>query len=173
MLEKDIHLTYTEELTKKSVLYYCWSVTGRLFILALILLVLSLAFLLQYDGSSLVTTLVTFTLIWVPAFLGFLYYVSLKRALTKFRNLPDGKALFGMTADHFSLKVGGASTDLPWTAISRVYQYQDFWIIMLRPRGYFTLPTHNLMPEDKTYILSRIVSRRRSDRGLFPKERQA
>lgn len=174
MLEKDIHLQYTEALTKKSVLYYCWAMTGNRFVIALILSVLGLAFLLQNDDSSpMVISVIIFTLIWVPVFLGILYYVTNKRALTRFRNLPDGKAMFGMTPDHFSLKVGDASTNLPWTSISRVHQYKDFWIVMLRPRGYFTLPTHNLMPEDKVYILKHIVNRRSNDRGLFSRERQS
>lgn len=172
LLGKDIHLTYTEELTKKSVLYYCWTMTGRLFLATFIMLIFGLVYLIQYDGSQMVITLITFTLIWVPAFIGFLYYICRKRALQKFRNLEDGKALFGLSEDHFSLKVGAASTDLPWTAISRVHQYQDFWIVLLRPTGYFTLPTHNLMDEDKRFILSKVVRRRSTDRGVFPKKRK-
>ena len=173
LIEKDIHLNYTEELTKKSVLYYSWSITGHLFVTALILLVLCLVFLIQYDGSSLVITLITFTLIIVPSFLGMIYYITRRRALDKFRKLEDGKVLFGITEDYFSIKVGQAITRLPWTSISRIHQYDEFWVVILRPTGYFTLPTYNLMQEDKDFILGKVVRRRKTDRGLFPRERRA
>lgn len=160
IVEKDIHLQYTEELTKKSVLYFCWSVTGRLFVLAIILSIIGLISLIEYEGSQLVISLITFTLIWVPTLLGLIYYVSHKRALQKFRNLPDGKAIFGIAPDHFSLKVGEASSNVPWTSIRRIHPYQDFWIILLRTGGYFTLPTYNLLPEDKAFIFSKVGNKK-------------
>ncbi len=172
MMEKDIHLQYTEDLTKLSVLYYCWAVTGKLIIWAVALSIFSFFFLTQYEGSTMVTSLIVFTLILVPTFIGFLYYMTRKRALEKFRKLKDGKALFGITEDNFSLTVEGASTTLPWAAIFKIKQHPDFWIIFLRPNGYFTLPTYNLMQEDKDIILQKLAGRRRSGRGLFPKQKR-
>ncbi len=160
-MNKDIHLHYTEDLTKLSALYYCWAVTGRLFVLALAFCILGLIILIQYDGSPMVMSLIVFTLIWVSVLLSLLYYITRKRALAKFHNLVDGKALFAITDDHFSLTTvtPTAAANMPWTAIAKIKQYPDFWIILLRPRGYFTLPLHNLLPEDKEFILKTVKSK--------------
>jgi hypothetical protein len=156
-MNKDIHLHYTEDLTKLSVLYYCWAMTGKLFALAVALGILGLIILIQYDGSPMVMSLIAFTLVWVTALLSLLYYITRKRALAKFRNLKDGKALFGITDNHFSLTTmtAPATPHMPWSSIAKIKQYSDFWIILLRPRGYFILPLHNLLPEDKEFILKK------------------
>ncbi|OFW88544.1 MAG: hypothetical protein A3B66_08775 [Alphaproteobacteria bacterium RIFCSPHIGHO2_02_FULL_46_13] len=155
-MNKDIHLHYTEDLTKLSVLYYCWAMTGKLFALSVVFIILGLIFLIQYDGSPMVVSMIVFTLIWVTCLLSLLYYITRKRALAKFRSLKDGKAIFGITDDHFSLIGTGVTSTLPWSSIAKIKQYPDFWIILLRPRGYFTLPLHNLLPEDKEFILKQV-----------------
>lgn len=157
-MNKDIHLHYTEDLTKLSVLYYCWALTGKLFALTYVLVGLSLVFLIKNGGSSMIITISALTLLIVPLFLGLLYYISRKRALAKFRSLKDGKAIFGITDDHFSLIGTGVTSTLPWSSITKIKQYPDFWIILLRPRGYFTLPLQNLLPEDKEFILKKTPS---------------
>src|SRR3989338_3614981 len=155
-MNKDIHLHYTEDLTKLSVLYYCWAMTGKLFALSVVFIILGLIFLIQYDGSPMVVSMIVFTLIWVTCLLSLLYYITRKRALAKFRSLKDGKAIFGITDDHFSLIGTGVTSTLSWSSIAKIKQYPDFWIILLRPRGYFTLPLHNLLPEDKEFILKQV-----------------
>lgn len=155
-MNKDIHLHFTEDLTKLSVLYYCWAMTGKLFALSVVFIILGLIFLIQYDGSPMVVSMIVFTLIWVTCLLSLLYYITRKRALAKFRSLKDGKAIFGITDDHFSLIGTGVTSTLPWSSIAKIKQYPDFWIILLRPRGYFTLPLQNLLPEDKEFILKKI-----------------
>lgn len=155
-MNKDIHLHYTEDLTKLSVLYYCWAMTGKLFALSVVFIILGLIFLIQYDGSPMVVSMIVFTLIWVTCLLSLLYYITRKRALAKFRSLKDGKAIFGITDDHFSLIGTGVTSTLPWSSIAKIKQYPDFWIILLRPRGYFTLPLHNLLSEDKEFILKQV-----------------
>lgn len=155
-MNKDIHLHYTEDLTKLSVLYYCWAMTGKLFALSVVFIILGLIFLIQYDGSPMVVSMIVFTLIWVTCLLSLLYYITRKRALAKFRSLKDGKAIFGITDDHFSLIGTGVTSTLPWSSIAKIKQYPDFWIILLRPRGYFTLPLHNLLPDDKEFILKQV-----------------
>jgi len=160
-MNKDIHLHYTEDLIKLSVLYYCWAVTGKLFALAVAFCIFGLIFLIEYDGSTMVASLIAFTLVWVTALLSLLYYITRKRALAKFRNLEDGKALFGITDHYFSLTTMTAPTTphMPWSSIAKIKQYPDFWIVLLRPRGYFALPLQNLLPEDKEFILKKANSR--------------
>ena len=163
-MNKDIHLHYTEEMTRLSVLYYCWAVTGKLFAWAVMISFISLIYLMSYDGSPMVASLIVFTLIWATGLLSLLYYITLKRALAKLNNLDNGKALFGITEDGFSLTSPGAPATpaLPWKAIAKIKQYPDFWIILLRPRGYFTLPLYNFLPEDKEFILAKVNKKGRT-----------
>lgn len=156
-MNKDIHLHYTPELTKLAVLYYCWAVTGKLFAWTVMLSILGLVYVMMADGSPMVSSIVMFTLIWVTGLMSLLYYITRKRALVRLDNLDNGKAIFGIADGHFSLTAISPTSDanVPWGSILKIKQYPDFWIILLRPRGYFTLPTYNLLPEDKAFILNK------------------
>jgi hypothetical protein len=165
-MNKDIHLHYTEDLTKLAVLYYCWAVTGKLLLWTFGLSILGVVYLMMSDGSPMVTALIIFTFTWVTALICLLYYITRKRALAKLNNLDNGKALFGITDDHFSLTAISPTSEahIPWTSIIKIKQYPDFWIILLRPRGYFTLPLHNLLPEDREFILQKTGKRKKNFR---------
>jgi hypothetical protein len=53
-------------------------------------------------------------------------------------------------------KSGLGKVELPWTAVKKVWRFPEVWLLFFDGGGYSTLPTAQLDPELRAFILDRI-----------------
>lgn len=73
-------------------------------------------------------------------------------SLGKLRAMPEPEAEFAFDEQGFRVTSGLGEFRLPWSSMSEVWTRPDFWMLIIAPNQFATLPTQNIPPE----ILNRL-----------------
>jgi hypothetical protein len=149
-------LEYSEALVREAVFAFWRRTVGIGFFVALALLACSLAFLLwQGDRSWLVGAMGAF-LFFGLGFALLLYVVHLRNALARFRGMGSPVATLELAEASFSLSSGLGSTSLQWSAVSEVWRFPTFWLLLFSKAQFVTLPLATVPVEARDFIIGRV-----------------
>ncbi len=155
MLHK-ITLNYTESLLRQAVYAFWLRTVGIGFFVALSLLACSLAWMLwRGDRSWLVGALGAFLLLGLGMAV-LVYFVHLRNTLAKFRAMGAPTAVLELGEASFAVSSGLGSSTLAWSAVTEVWCYPSFWLLLFSKAQFVTLPLASAPPEMQAYILSRV-----------------
>ncbi len=149
-------LEYTEPLLREAVFAFWRRTVGVGFFIALALLLGSLAFLVwRGDRSWFVGALGAFFILGL-GFAFVVYFVHLRNALAKFRGMGAPIATLSLDDASFSMSSGLGSTSLQWSAVTEVWRFRSFWLLLFSKAQFVTVPLATVSAEAQAFILSRV-----------------
>lgn len=149
-------LVYNESLIKKAVLSFWWRIIGVKFIVAIVLLNIGLAYGFCVGEKSWLMGIYATTLFFAITFMVALYLIHYRNSIQKFKAMGNPQASLTLSKDSFSLSSGAGSATLPWSSVTEVWQFPDFWLLFFSKSQFSTLPIANLSPELQNFIVERI-----------------
>jgi hypothetical protein len=148
-------LIYSKQLLQQAVLRFWWHTTGTRFFVALAIAAIGFSMLVANgDTSWLVGVLGAVLAIGVVMTIA-VFVVQYRFALSKLKAMGEPRATLSIDEKSVSFSSGAGSTTLPWSAVSKIIQFETFWLLMYSKSQFSTLPTANLSPEIRAYIIER------------------
>lgn len=149
-------LEYTEPLVRGAVVAFWRRTVGIGCFVALALLACSLAFLLWQGDRSWLVGAIGAVLFFGLGFASLVYFVHLRKALSKFRGMGSPVATMELADASFTISSGLGSTSLQWSAVSEVWRFPSFWLLLFSKAQFVTLPLASVPAEAQEFILSRV-----------------
>lgn len=138
-------LVYTWPLMQRATAAYLWRVTGWRFTLAVgLLVVAAVGMVVRGDRSWMLGLFAAGVVIGVLVPLA-LFVQERRRGLQMLRDAQRSPLTLTLSPASFALSssaVGAA--ELPWSRVKDLWQYPDFWFLVLEPPRFVTLPTASL-----------------------------
>ncbi len=151
-------LTYTEPLVRKAVFAFWRRTVGIGFFIALGLLSCSLILLIwQGDRSWVVGALGAF-LVFGLGFALLVYVVHFRNALAKFRGMGAPTATLLVDDASFTMASGLGSTTLQWSAVTEVWRFPSFWLVLFSKAQFVTFPLASVTADTQSFILKRVAA---------------
>lgn len=149
-------LQYSEPLLRQAVFAFWRRTVGVGFFLALALIACALGFLLwRGDRSWFVGALGAF-LVFGLGFALLVYFVHLRNTLAKFKGMGAPIATLSLEDASFTMSSGLGSTSLQWSAVTEVWCFPSFWLLLFSKAQFVTLPLISVPAETQAFILSRV-----------------
>lgn len=149
-------LIYTESLLCQAVFAFWRRTVGAGFFVAVILLAMSLAFQLWRGERSWEVGVIGALIVGALLFIATIYVLHFRNALAKFRAMGQPTATLVLEEASFSLSSGIGSSVLQWSAITEVWRFRGFWLVLFSKSQFVTLPLVSLSEEAQAFILSRV-----------------
>ena len=149
-------LEYTEPLLRSAAFAFWRRTVGTRFLVALALLACFLAFLLwRGDRSWFVGAYAAFLFLGLT-FVLLVYVVHMRNALSKLRRMGAPVAQLSLEEASFTISSGLGSTTLPWSAVSEVWRYPSFWLLLFSKAQFVTIPLASVPEEAQAFLLGRV-----------------
>ena len=150
-----IKLHYTEALIRYASRMYWQKKTGLGFITITALLAGIVGFrIFTGDYSWSVVALAGVVLLAV-AVMALAYFRSMRRSLSRFRQLQVPEVDLQLDEDEFHLASDAGSTSIAWSQVSQVWCFEKVWLVFFSVRDFMTLPLNDLSEEQKNFIASK------------------
>ena len=156
MTSHEITLHYDEELLRRAVLRYWWRQIGIGYILALAVLAACLIILIESGNTSWFVG-ATGTVLGMCLFVMIaLYVVSYRRALQKLKMMGEPQATLILSESSLTMSSGAGSSTVPWSTITEIWQFPDFWLLFFSKTNFSTLPLADVSPEARAFFVERV-----------------
>lgn len=155
-MQYEIELTYSEPLIRYAVLRFWWRVVGVRFLVALVLLIISLSALVRNGDTSWVVGSLGAVLTLAFTFIVALYFVHYRNSIRKFRVMGKPQATLVASEASLFISSGAGSTTLPWSSVAAVWQFTSCWLLLFSKAHFATLPLATIGPEARAFILERV-----------------
>lgn len=149
-------LIYTESLLRQAVFAFWRRMVGVGFFIAITLLVISLAFQLWRGERSWEVGVIGTLIVGALVFVATIYVFHFRNALAKFRAMGQPTATLVLEEASFTLSSGIGSSVLQWSAITKVWRFRGFWLVLFSKSQFVTLPLAALSEEAQAFIVSRV-----------------
>jgi len=149
-------LTYTEQLIARAVFAF-WrrSIGIGLGVAVATMLGLLVWSVSEGDRSWLVGLMAATVLLGI--FLPLLVYVIHHRnSISKFRDMAEPIAEFIAEEDEFTLASSRGTTTLKWAAVTEVWRFESFWLLLFSKAQFVTLPLDGLSEQMRIFVLEKI-----------------
>lgn len=151
-------LLFSEQLVRKAVLAFWRKSVGAGFFVAMLLLALALTYLLFRNDYSWYTGAAG-TVLFLGTVIAVSVYAShFRRSLEVFRRMQPPSAELEAGEEVFKISSSLGESSHPWSVIQEVWQFEDFWLLLLSRAQFMTLPIASLSPELREFILRRVAA---------------
>jgi hypothetical protein len=152
----ELILHYDKPLIRQAVRALWWRVVGFRFVAATALLAIILVVsLLHGDRSWFVGSLATVLAVGI-AFIVALYVVNYRRAIRKLTAMGEPRATLSVSEASLTVTSGAGSATLPWSAVTELWRFESFWLLLFSKAQFATVPLANMTPECADFILARV-----------------
>lgn len=151
---ESIGLKYSETLVKSAVRAFWWKQVGPVYLLVLAVLagyVMQRAFVGDY--SFLVGVVFAFTLM-ATAIVIALYFVQMRRGLARFRAMQIPEVVFQFGQDGLKASSDLGTSEIKWTLITELRQFERFWLLCFSSSEHMTLPIEGLSEKHRAFIVN-------------------
>jgi YcxB-like protein len=152
----EIKLRYSEPLLREAVRAFVFRAIirgfGLRFFVACAALAFCIAYLLSHGDRSWVVGALASMLFFVGVFFLIIYLAHYRNTVGRFRQMRVPEASFAYTEEQFTLTSEMGSATLPWSAITEVWRYPRFWLILFSRSQFSTLPLDCLDAETQAFI---------------------
>lgn len=156
MTPHEITLRYDESLLRRAMLGYWWRQIGVGYILALVVMAGCLAILIANgDKSWLVGVLATMLVVGILMMTA-LYVVSYRRALGKLKAMDKPEAKLILSESSLTLSSGAGSSTIPWSTVTELWQFPDFWLLFFSKSSFSTVPLGDFSSDARAFFLERV-----------------
>lgn len=87
-----------------------------------------------------------------------IYTVHFRASLTKFRQMRTPEATFEIGGERFRMTSDIGSTELSWRAVTEIWQFREFWLLLFSRAQFVTLPLADLDTDARSLIIERATS---------------
>jgi hypothetical protein len=149
-------LIYNELLIKKAVLSFWWRVVGTKYLVAVALVTFGFVYGYSVGDKSWLMGIYATILFFAVAFVVALYLIHYRNSIHKFKAMGNPQATFTLSKDSFSFLSGAGSVTLPWSSVTEVWQFPEYWLFLFSKSQFSTLPVVNLSPEMQAFIIEHV-----------------
>ncbi|WP_198147282.1 YcxB family protein [Gilvimarinus polysaccharolyticus] len=150
-----IKLEYSKPLIKRSIKDYWWRQVGPLFLAVAIFMIGFLIYRIVQGDRSWLVGLVGAIVIMAVVIMVASYVVHLKRSLSKLGSMGKPEATLELEDNRFRISSGAGSSEVEWSLITKVWCFNETWLLFFSAGEFMTLPIKNISNENKKYILSK------------------
>ncbi|BEU94883.1 YcxB family protein [Acidovorax sp. DW039] len=86
------------------------------------------------------------------------YTVHYRNALAKLRAMRQPVAQLRVDEANLTVESGAGKASLPWTAVEQVWRCDGFWLLLLSPAQFITLPTARIAQDMQDFMLARLTA---------------
>jgi hypothetical protein len=149
-------LKYSERLIIQAVRSYWRRSIGLGTLVAVVVVSAMLAWRLAEGDTSwrvgLLAAVVGFGIIMPLA----VYLVHYKNSMSKFREMADPVATLVAEESSFTLSSDRGSSTLGWGAITEVWRFETYWLLLFSRTQFATLPLDGISEQMRAYVLERV-----------------
>jgi hypothetical protein len=160
---REIPLRFDEPLLRGAVRAFVartlWRQLGPSTFVALAVVVASLAYLLArgergwFVGVMATVLLVAVLLPW------FTYVAHRNHTVGKFRRMGGAGGTFGYDEENLMLASPLGRSTMPWSGVAEIWRYPRFWLLVLGPGQFVTLPADCLDAETRAFLERKMEGR--------------
>jgi hypothetical protein len=155
-MSQETTLTYSEQLIRQAVFQFWRRTVGTGFFVAFALLATAFAFFLwQGDRSWLVGALGS-VLLFGAGVAGCIYFLHFRLALAKFRAMSSATATLCVEEGTLAMSSELGSSAVRWSAITEIWRFPSFWLLLFSKSQFVTLPLESLSPEVQAFIVAHV-----------------
>lgn len=114
--------------------------------------------LVQGDRSWLVGAAGALVLL-LPSVWIFVYLVMLQRAYRRLRQMSSSTVEYVFSDQSIRSSSDLGSAEIPWSGVTRFWQFPEIWLLFVGERTYIYLPTDQLDASSRAFILDQIKMR--------------
>jgi len=151
-------LSYDRTLIRQAVASFCWRVVGLRYLVALVLVAGSLVFLVRGGNASWWVGVLAGVLALGVVFPVALYAIHYRHSLLRLDAMGAPLGTLEASEASLSLSSGAGITTLPWSAVSEVWRFESYWLLLLSKSQFVTLPLADLSPETAEFIRIRVLA---------------
>lgn len=149
-------LNYTPGLVRQSVWAYWKRSVGITWPLVLVLLTAYLIAIVR-DGETGWTVGVFGTIVAMGyLFLALVYVTHLRHGMTTLRAMGSPQGTLDIDDEGLTVASEAGRATLPWRSVKDIWRGPGFWLLMLSPSQYVTLPLDDLPEGMRAEILARV-----------------
>jgi YcxB-like protein len=149
-------LRYSETLLRSAVGSFVFrAITRRLgttFILAIAAVVGITIYLLAQNDRSWVIGFLSATVLFAGAFIAAVFLAHYRNTIDRFRQMRSPEVTLAYDEQQFTLTSELGSATMPWSAITEVWRYPHYWLLIFSPSQFVTLPIDCLDQNTKDFI---------------------
>lgn len=149
-------LNYTPALVRQSVWAYWKRSVGFTLPLVLVLLTGYVVVVVREGNTSWAVgvfgTIVALGYLCLAA----VYLIQLRHGLSTLRAMDQPQATLDIDDVGFTVTSGAGLVTLPWRSVQEVWRYPGFWLLLLSPSQFITLPARDLPVAMQADILARV-----------------
>ena len=123
---------------------------------AMALLAGSLVFLVGQGNRSWVVGAIGTVLVLALVFVAMVYFVHLRNTLGKFRAMGAPSATVEVGESSLAMSSGLGSASIGWSAVTELWQFESFWLLLFSKAQFVTLPLASIPVETQLFIVSRV-----------------
>jgi hypothetical protein len=151
----NVTLHYTEALVRRAVRAFWWRSIGWKFIVAIALVAMSLVFSVANGDRSWVVGMSSTALIGALLFGGALYVTHYRSSLGRLRSMSRPEATLELTETHLRVSSDIGTSQLGWSAVTDIWQFDEFWLLFFSRAQFMTLPTADLDSASRQMLLTK------------------
>jgi hypothetical protein len=155
----EVTLCYTEPLLKRAVRCFVFRAIGRqlgpLFFVAVAILIGCLVFMLAKHDRGWAVGFIIATILFVAVFFAAIYVAHYRNTLGRFRQMKNPEARLSLGDAQFTLTSELGSATMPWSAITEIWQYPDFWLLLFSKSQFSVLPLGGIDEKVRAFITER------------------
>ena len=125
---------------------------GSLFFIAMAILMGCLFFLIAHQDRSWAVGFVIATILFVTVFFVAIYVAHYRNTLGRFRQMQNPEARLTLGEEQFTLTSDLGSATMPWSAITEIWQYPDFWLLLFSKSQFSVLPLNGVDEQVRAFI---------------------
>ena len=159
---KEIRLHYSEALLRAAVRSFVWHAVvrqlGLKFLLAIGVVIATMAYLLSSNDHGWFIGFALAVILFVGVFITAIYVAHFRNTVGRFRQMRTPEATLSGDEKQFTLSSELGSATMPWSAITEVWRYPRFWLLLFSRSQFVTLPTDDLDEEARAFITRKTSS---------------
>lgn len=155
-----ITLRYTEWLLRKAVRAFWWRTVDWTYVAAFVLVLCTFSHLVWTGDRSWLVGILGSVLGLAVVFAVALYVVHYRNTLGRFRRLRTPEATLELGEERFRLSSDVGTSEMAWSAVTEVWTFPEFLIVFFSKAQFVTLPTSDLGPHARDFILDKATARK-------------
>jgi hypothetical protein len=154
----NVTLVYTEALVRQSVRRFCGRTIGWLYPAVLLATAAVVVWLIIGGNRTWIVGVIGTVVCLGVLFTVVLYRNQMSASLVKFRALQGRPVTFAGSADRIVVHTHASMSEVPWEAITEVWQYPDCWLLLFSRAHFMTFPLDGVSAEARSFLLERVTA---------------
>ena len=154
-------LSYTPTLVRKAVFAYVRRSFGTGGMVAFAVVVAMDAYVVAADPWSWYAGVLSGATAILAFGIACVFFLHYRQALGKLKRMGEPHAVLELTETEFRVASQSGTFAVPWSTFSDLWQFEDFWLLIIGQGQFLTLPLADLSGEVREFLLAHVGPARR------------